>query len=432
MLIGIVYTLMNIVRTYITYLLVDYFLGERLVKRKTEILAYVGLNIIITVQYFICDISVLKVLLNTVGVFALFFMYKSSVWDKIMSLFMVFGIFLLSECVIMGVTEFLWPSVSEEGRYSNVFAMIAIQIIPLFIAKVLQNSKRVRDQKPIVTSYWAVLVISAITTFVIPTILFRIPGIVLWQGAFCSMLLLIEQCFLVSLYQKQQLVLEAEQEKAFLKVMNNAYANQFRVMEGNYQQTRELHHDMKNHLLSISSILSEQGKEKALRYIEQLTGELKSEGLYARCGNTILDSILNTKMAMVADKDISCDLEVNIDKDLSLPAKEITVILCNLIDNAMEAVQELEGDERWMRVRIVQKPGRVVIKTLNPFEGERKTIKGKYPSTKKNREEHGIGLQNVERTVKQLGGVFEATSQEDLFYATTILFLPLIKEDSGA
>ena len=80
---------------------------------------------------------------------------------------------------------------------------------------------------------------------------------------------------------------------------------------------------------------------------------------------------------------------------------DLSVILGNLIDNAIEAATK-ENEEKYVHIQISQIKEMLVIKILNSFSKDEIS----YESTKNNSELHGIGLKSVKHIVDSYNGNF--------------------------
>ena len=92
--------------------------------------------------------------------------------------------------------------------------------------------------------------------------------------------------------------------------------------------------------------------------------------------------------------------EVNDLSRIHIKATECTVVLGNLLDNAIESCQKFPEDKRWIQVSVIynkgddKEPGNIFISVLNPslpVKIENNMIR----TTKANPSFHGFGLKNV-------------------------------------
>ena len=88
----------------------------------------------------------------------------------------------------------------------------------------------------------------------------------------------------------------------------------------------------------------------------------------------------------------------------------VSIILMNLLDNAIEAVRKEE--EKKIMCKIVYRKPQLLIRVTNPCSGKVGTI-GK--TTKNNTVEHGYGLKNVEKVTDQYLGTMKVERKDNKF-----------------
>ena len=127
-------------------------------------------------------------------------------------------------------------------------------------------------------------------------------------------------------------------------------------------------------------------------------------------GNYTLDSILNYEYERAKSEEIEIVYDCEVPKELELSPKDMSIILMNLLDNAIEAVRKEE--EKKIMCKIVYRKPQLLIRVTNPCSGEVGTI-GK--TTKNNTVEHGYGLKNVEKVTDQYLGTMKVERKDNKF-----------------
>lgn len=201
-------------------------------------------------------------------------------------------------------------------------------------------------------------------------------------------------------YQSKNKKLEAE-----LKIrmkQNELQYQYYEMVEQQYQSSRKMIHDMRNHLQAIEE-LRKQDAEQGREYVKDMQGMLDSLSIVNYTDSRMLNIILNDKAKAAKSKGIEMDVRIGRISLEHIRDMDITAIFANLLDNALDAAQQAEG-ERWIKMRMdtfhdfavmklensmsVQKAGKADIKQER--EGERKHM--------------GIGLENVRLTLEKYGG----------------------------
>ena len=190
------------------------------------------------------------------------------------------------------------------------------------------------------------------------------------------------------------------------------------------EEMKKARHDMKKHLGNILYIIENNQKEKAKEYISRLTDAISTTKQNLYSGNYIIDAILNKHMVLCKSKDIKLELAVDEIPNLDTNPIDISAILDNLLDNAIEAVEALRISEQRIEVKLFLYKNNLTVVVKNPYENKIKMEAGYIHTSKTEQEEHGYGLKSVESAVERNEGVFNCYVKEEEFIA--VVMLPVI------
>lgn len=189
-----------------------------------------------------------------------------------------------------------------------------------------------------------------------------------------------------------------------------------------YSQTRGWRHDYHHHIQTMKAYL-ELGKVDELdNYLNELDKDLTTVDTVIKTGNTKIDAALNSKISLAKKKNIQVNAKAIVPKELNISEIDLSMIIGNLMDNAMESCAKIEDEsKRFIRVYIDVLKGQLYIYVMNSV-GERLNKQGnKYLSTKSN--EHGFGLMRLDNVVKKYHGYLNRQDETDVF--ATEIMLPL-------
>ena len=125
-------------------------------------------------------------------------------------------------------------------------------------------------------------------------------------------------------------------------------------VEEQYQRTRELCHDLKNHI-TLLSLLLEEGKYVQMRdYLHIFAEDVDALTLPVKSGNLIVDALLAEKRAKARKNNIAFQLSLCNLTNIPLRPNEICGIFGNLLDNALEA-SSLVQENRFIAVECEEK-----------------------------------------------------------------------------
>lgn len=167
-----------------------------------------------------------------------------------------------------------------------------------------------------------------------------------------------------------------------------------------YNSTLQVLHDVNKHIKAVGELYTTDHGELATEYTKQITNMLKPLIPIKYTGNPILDILLSDKALEMKEKGI--DFQVDIDNvDLKgIEPIDVTTIFGNLLDNAIEAAEKLEG-YKYVYIKIGAYHQMISVKV----ENSSKYVKWKngLPISEKGKD-RGIGILNVKRSVSKYDG----------------------------
>ncbi|HHX59779.1 MAG TPA: sensor histidine kinase [Epulopiscium sp.] len=149
---------------------------------------------------------------------------------------------------------------------------------------------------------------------------------------------------------------------------------------------------------------------------------INSEEGVACTGNIVIDSIINFKLQEATRQEIAVTTNFNIPKKMKIASFDITVILGNLLDNALNAVTKL-ANNRYIDIEMEYKQGRFILNIENSFNGVIIKKDGAMISSHCDKENHGLGLESVKTVVEKYNGTMEFKYDENKF--STMLFMDI-------
>ena len=179
-----------------------------------------------------------------------------------------------------------------------------------------------------------------------------------------------------------------------------------------HKEMRGYKHDFHNHLQTLKGQLESGETERALAYIEQLDSKLMNVDTLLKTGNVSLDAVLSAKLAQAKAENIAVNVKANVPDTLTVSDVELSIIIGNLLDNAVEACRTAEG-ERFIRIFMSMKGNMLYFSMLNAAGAKRKKT-GSLFSTHKDGF-HGFGLRRAEAIIEEHGGWVKYNSEDGAF-----------------
>jgi two-component system sensor histidine kinase AgrC len=212
-------------------------------------------------------------------------------------------------------------------------------------------------------------------------------------------------------------------DKRIANYQNDLVKKQYAEVENIYRQMRGWKHDYHNHIQIMKAHLVLEKYEDMEQYLNELDKDLTTIDTVIKSGNIMVDAILNSKLSLAINQGIDINAKATVPQKLQIADIDISVIIGNLMDNAMEAATKLENvEDRFIRVYIREMKQQLYISITNSTVDATKKSGFGYISTKFG-PNHGFGLKRVDNIVDKYNGFLNRQSEEGVF--STEIILPL-------
>lgn len=202
-----------------------------------------------------------------------------------------------------------------------------------------------------------------------------------------------------------------------LQVENELVRNQmsmYRSMEQGYRRQQKYMHDYKNQLNCIQGLLEKGQVKESLNYIGELTGGIRKNTDYVDTNHVIVNVILNQKYQYALENGITMVINVNDLSRLVMRKEDLVILLSNLLDNAIEACKNIAAD-KIIQLKMVIEEESLILSVRNPMNMPIKVEGKRILSSKKDRQNHGIGLLNIENVVRKNHGTSSIKCEDGYF-----------------
>lgn len=294
---------------------------------------------------------------------------------------------LLAYCVAYGLTE----SFSKNILF-DIICTVAAKIFIFYIFSTFRRNVKIKSPS-------AYLMVFAVSLCV-----YSIP----LSGVICGIVFLVYLLYIE--YSGKD---EAENKNDTTTINENSLY--LRTIEGNYRKSRELWHDLNNHILSMRSLAENKLHDELEIYINSLSEKIASNAFPIKSGNIVLDALIADKYQRARKAEIYLEFE-SIDYRNAINDEDLCVIIGNLFDNAIEEnLRSIDKNERYIKLYISSKDDMLIIRLKNPLYHEL-SIKSGLPSTiKPDASHHGMGLKNVRRICDKYNGELLWASENNIF-----------------
>ncbi|MCI8484223.1 MAG: GHKL domain-containing protein [Lachnospiraceae bacterium] len=352
--------------------------------------------------------------------------------EKLKKILLLFFVFSCIDSIFAGII-----SVVLEVRSENTFAEIwqdglssFITLVILIVFSLWNKRKHILEKENIIRFirkgmifFVVFMVIDMMLTIsglsfageYVPNANFKLFANVISTAAYFAVGML--GAFLIYIKNmNEKLEKSMETERALKKLQEKYYETLLEKEEG----TRRYRHDMNNHFLCLEELAKEGDTKAVSDYInsmqEQITVLQKKSFV---TGNKVLDVLLNHYGSAV-DEDTSVSLSGKLNTVLEISDVDLCTIFANLLQNAVEAVETCQNSEKYIQVQIEQGKEYLKIRIENSAEVV-KDKKDMLRTRKKDKRNHGIGIQNVKKTIERNHGMLQINREETKFAAEVVL-----------
>lgn len=422
------FIIMNFFGAYTVYKFMNIFFDRKKLRNKIELLSYIAYSIFIAAIYLIINIPVIVMICNIVAFMVLSLNYKSNIKKRIVSIALIYLILMCVEMIVALISGYFNFPLLSANDYSSVYGLIIVKILSYVVALIFSNYKNIKSGGFIPNSNWFCIVLMPMASLYIILTLFQASNLSWIQVMVGIVFMLLINFATFHLYDVIIEALSDKMEKMLLEQKNKYYENQFNLMKLSLESARTIKHDLKNHLSALYSLVQNEEKQKSLKHISDMIRICGQQKEYACSGNVAIDSILNFKLQEAEQKKIKTTLDINVPEELNVQSFDMTIILGNLLDNAITAVCKL-AEQRYINIIIKYDKGRFVLHINNPFEGEIVKEGNALFTTKSGKSNHGIGLQSIKAVLEKYNGSIEIEHSKKVFSVTLLMYIALFESN---
>ncbi len=385
-----------------------------------EAAAYVAYQAVVDTCFLLFRIPMLNMALNLTGFFLLNRLYEKSVKRNIMMVLVTYVAMILAELAAVWVSGFVPNGLLERQQDSlSQMAMIIQCVIVSLIVQVLKRFKGLaRSTEGDWISWAGVILLQIMLIGLISIITFNYHGDVL---VIAVLMLAVIDYVVIYIYDRLILSEEERVKNLLLAEQKESYEREMEILLDSRKKIRGIYHDIKNHILILRSYSDQQRYQELDEYLGRLQEETQAAVPQVYTGQPAVDSMLHYKISSA--KEIPIEVETSIPEQLKIDDFDITVILGNLLDNAIEACGKLEKEKRRIQLSIKLVKNQLFIRTENPYEGKLKWRGSRLLTQKTDENNHGIGLENVKRVVEKYHGTLEMNAEDQNFRTKILLYL---------
>lgn len=402
----ILYIASNSIRVYAISVFINIFLGKSRLSLLLNRLTYVFYFLISTIGWLYGQSTTLNLILNTLSILLITLQYYSSWSKKIFS--------VISSCAVGMFID--WMGFAVFGNTEIIESGFIQAIIFLILCSLFRYYYKNQEDYSFKSRYSWLLILIAVGTALIGVLTVNEDSS---YDYLIALILLFINFLNFYIYNLEQESFKAQHKLKLIETSNYAYQNQIKIMNESQQKIRFLRHDFYRHINKLKNLSEENDVQSIKQYLNEMEDAVVVKKEYSKTGNDDVDSLLNYELSLAAEFGAEIIYDVNLPEKLNISSFDITIILGNLMDNAIEALRNSE--KKLLKVNIQFNKGIIRIDIENSYD----------PKYKKKHDgrEHGIGLLSVENTLQKYHGKLDSYPYpEESKYHTTAIFYNSLDE----
>ncbi len=383
----------EIVRIIITSRFATVFF-DKSEKKCLKFAAYALSVLLTTSAYATVNMPWLNLLSTLVGLVLIVLTYSGHCKRKAQFVLYVLAL----SCILDLVVYVLLGNTFDYENYSDSASILSLLL--LFFVQLVTNRVMAKNKyENLSERHWWLYIISLIMCITASLVVAMDKTISsLSLSVVCGAFLIIN-LIVVYLFDDLIKTKQSEYENLILKDQAKAYEKELQLQKESTDEMRSFKHDIKYHLTQIRVLNQEKKTEQLDYYITEIENSLQEIVPISFTGNVGIDGVLNYMLQKAKNQGIEVVSRVVIPEELELSVYDMNIILGNLIENAIEANENVQNPRIELLMKYVNDA--VFIELSNTHLNKINITDNNITSTKIEKNLHGYGLRNVKKVLEK-------------------------------
>lgn len=212
-----------------------------------------------------------------------------------------------------------------------------------------------------------------------------------------------------------------ERSLALLRRMNSFRAYT-RSMQDKQARLAIVRHDLRHNIKMLADLISRGEDEAAIQLISSLSYQIDATRVEHFSTNPIMNAALSVYIQQAREKNIPIDVKIDLPDSFATEI-DLSLILCNLLENAIQAEEHEEEQLRGIRVRARTPMGSIFLSVENRCSHLIKLSADGLPKRTHHSAEHGYGIRSILLFAEKYDAEYYAKQKDGWF--SLLLHLPL-------
>jgi len=445
-----VYLITAVLGTYARYIFIKKYYKLDTSKLK-DFGLFAGYYFAISAIYLGLNIPLLTLGANIVIIFGIALTYDRNIKKAAFASIQIIGLLLSIEIIVVLSTGYILvpKQILTENDYNSIFGPVVSSILFYIVVMMLRKVGSKKGIGNIPLNYWITIFIVPLSSLYFMVTLLQFEKLSPVRiSVMASIVLLIN----FSIFKVYDLLSDYFQKKVEQEVENNlrdAYSMQLGLMKTMDENVASFQHDLNKHIYSLKTLAKSGELTRVESYLEDMSESTKAQRILSNSGNLIVDSIVNYELSKIEPTSVDLQLDINyLPENSRLEDFDLTILLSNLLNNAVEALRKQQlskpDENKRLDIKIKVDKGILLLVIENTYDGIIKTNKSNknnkinkankndvintidsssLQTTKNDTKRHGYGLKNVERIIKKYQGEKVVGCDEQLFFVKVMLYV---------
>lgn len=226
-------------------------------------------------------------------------------------------------------------------------------------------------------------------------------------------------CIVIFIYyellnEQDKKLKEFEKEQQFVE-LNNSY---MQVLESQNNEMHMIVHDVKNYYAAIASM---DDANEIHDYISSIANDIQKYQIIKLTNNKMLDLLLSKYKVECSANAVEFNTEVKTANLNYIDDSDLSIVICNLLDNAVQAASKSNAKQISLSLRRVNNFD--VLTVTNSCDTVLQSTNGKIATSKKDKTSHGYGMRLIEKYARKNNAEYEWHYENDKnIFVSTLIF----------
>ena len=192
------------------------------------------------------------------------------------------------------------------------------------------------------------------------------------------------------------------------------------IYESNEQTIRKYKHDIRHFNRVLAGFIQNKEYDKAASYLQEFDSMLEGVTAVSFCENTIVNELLTIYASQCQKLGFKPRIKANVPERFAIEETDLTSLVANALENAVEAQSQLDQDKRALHVEISFDGRKLKLMTKNPTGREISFKENGLPVSTRP-VQSGIGTAQIKAIAEKYGGVASFSQEDGMFVVKAVL-----------